>query len=69
MRYIRSFDELSEDESFCVRSIKVHCRTHPAGRDETTMIKVTLYSERDTAKLLRMRNALKAAGHWPQEGT
>jgi hypothetical protein len=69
VRFVRSLKELTDDERFTIRSIEHRCRTHPDGRVETLMTKVTLHSERDTAKILHMRDALKAAGHWPQEGT
>jgi hypothetical protein len=64
-RIVRSMSELTEDEMFCARSMEVRQRQHPDGRVETLRIKLTLCSERDAAKLLRMRDALKAAGHWP----
>jgi hypothetical protein len=58
-RYVKSLKELSEDERFLVKALEeVIRRPHP-GTPRERMVKLMLYSERDSAKLLRLRDELK----------
>jgi hypothetical protein len=56
--YVGSLKELSDDERFVVRALETVMRSPQAGTPRQRMLKLTLYSEREALKILRLRDEL-----------
>jgi hypothetical protein len=64
--YVRSLEELTEDQRFVIRAIDVVRRSPRKGAPLTKMIKVEFYGERAAARMLELRKALADVGHGPE---